>query len=75
MNATITFEPRDLWLGVFLDTPHRRMWICLLPCFPIKLTFGPRCQCGGAITLIEGKMRCSKVVERSKGILKHHEGS
>jgi hypothetical protein len=25
----------DLWLGCFVDTVKRRLYICLVPCFPI----------------------------------------
>jgi hypothetical protein len=35
MTVRVKFEPRDLWLGVFIDTERRRLYICLVPCFPI----------------------------------------
>jgi hypothetical protein len=30
---TIRFVPRDCWVGVYWD--DYRVYICLLPCFPI----------------------------------------
>lgn len=33
----IKFEPRDLWLGLFVDTERRRLYICLVPCFPVVI--------------------------------------
>lgn len=43
----IKFEPRDLWVGVYWDReqvpgPHydiTHVYICLIPCFPIHLTW------------------------------------
>lgn len=45
------WEPRDLWLGIYWDYTHwwepaarrrvRRLtvYLCLVPCFPIRLTW------------------------------------
>lgn len=39
------WEPRDLWVGVYLhpeDFGHLVIWriyICLLPCLPIRVTW------------------------------------
>jgi len=33
----VLWEPRDLWFGVYRDPEHRRIYICLLPCFPIVI--------------------------------------
>jgi hypothetical protein len=35
MRLRVKFEPRDLWLGVFVDTDRRRLYVCLVPCLPI----------------------------------------
>lgn len=35
MGVRVKFEPRDLWLGVFVDTAQRRLYICVVPCLPI----------------------------------------
>ncbi len=35
MAVRIKFEPRDLWWGAFVDTQQQRLYVCLLPCFPI----------------------------------------
>jgi len=41
------FEPRDLWIGVFWRVNYDwvvrlQVYICLLPCFPILLSFSQR---------------------------------
>jgi len=46
----LLFEPRDLWIGVYwtptsrtttlnTDRQHYRIYICLVPCFPIVFEF------------------------------------
>lgn len=42
-DVCIEFEPRDMWLGVYLDVKEgelKRIYICLLPMLPIVLRFG-----------------------------------
>lgn len=50
MKIKIFFEPRDIWVGVFwdldiVDTPYGplfenyRVYICIIPMFPIKITW------------------------------------
>lgn len=50
MKIAIKFEPRDCWVGVFWTTegaclctmcrrePWLKVYICLIPCFPIVVT-------------------------------------
>lgn len=35
MKVRVRFEPRDLWLGVFLH--HERLFICVVPCLPVVI--------------------------------------
>lgn len=37
-HVYVKFEPRDIWIGVYLDRSVRRAYICLVPCFPIVVT-------------------------------------
>jgi hypothetical protein len=48
--VAVEWKPQDLWIGVFWKTTHCQtddgekplttdIWICLLPCLPIHLTF------------------------------------
>lgn len=41
MSASILFEPRDLWIGVFWDRKpgELRIYVCLVPMLPLLLTF------------------------------------
>jgi hypothetical protein len=47
MKARIKFEPRDLWFGVYwnltesVESSYRCLdvYVCIVPVFPIKLTF------------------------------------
>lgn len=47
MKVNLEFEPRDLWLGVFFAHSEpaipwtRRVYICLVPCFPIVISWYP----------------------------------
>jgi hypothetical protein len=43
----VLFEPRDLWLGIYVPKPHwemgckiRGVYICMIPCVPIHVTWG-----------------------------------
>jgi hypothetical protein len=36
----VKFEPRDLWLGVFVDTVKRRVYVCLVPMLPVVIRYG-----------------------------------
>lgn len=31
----LVFEPRDWWIGLYRDSAKQRLFICLVPCFPI----------------------------------------
>lgn len=39
-RVRVMFEPRDLWLGVFVDTAKKRIYVCLLPCLPVVISYG-----------------------------------
>lgn len=50
MKATIRWVPQDMWIGLFwragkqqLENGHPRqqvdLWICLVPCVPLHLTW------------------------------------
>jgi len=34
-SISLKFEPRDLWLGLFIDTAKRRLYLCVVPCLPV----------------------------------------
>lgn len=38
-NVSVSFEPRDIWIGVFWD--HRegvtQIFVTVVPCFPIRI--------------------------------------
>lgn len=41
INATVLFEPRDLWIGVFWDKAFDGtydVYVCILPMLPIYFT-------------------------------------
>ncbi len=42
MRVAVRFEPRDLWVGAYVDTHKLRVYICLLPMFPIIVEWGRR---------------------------------
>jgi hypothetical protein len=42
MSVRIKFEPRDLWIGAFVDTERRRLYLCVVPCFPVVLAYNAR---------------------------------
>ena len=37
MKLTISFAWYDLWVGIFIDRPKRRVYICPLPCLLLTL--------------------------------------
>lgn len=42
----IRFEPRDLWIGLFIDYNKKmprltKVYLCIVPCLPIIFTFEP----------------------------------
>jgi hypothetical protein len=45
MTIRILFEPRDLWVGVywrtFMEAGNKmlQLYVCILPVFPIQITF------------------------------------
>jgi hypothetical protein len=36
----LLFEPCDCWLGWYWDKKARALYVCLLPCLPIRWRFG-----------------------------------
>lgn len=38
-RVRVKFEPRDLWVGVFVDTVKKRVYVCVLPCFPLVISY------------------------------------
>lgn len=41
MKATLAFKWYDLWVGLFVDTAKRRLYICPLPCILITIHLKP----------------------------------
>lgn len=39
MCVRIKFEWRDLWVGAFIDSKSRCVYVCLVPCFPVIFSF------------------------------------
>jgi hypothetical protein len=39
--AALLWEPRDLWVGVYLDPQAQgmRVYVCLLPCLPVRISW------------------------------------
>jgi hypothetical protein len=35
VKIRLKFEPRDIWIGAFIDTKNDRLYICVIPMFPI----------------------------------------
>lgn len=42
VKVSISFEPRDLWIGLFWDHRHgvTQLFITIIPCFPLRLAWG-----------------------------------
>lgn len=38
-RVRVRFEPRDGWVGVYVDTEARRAYVCLLPFLPIVVDY------------------------------------
>jgi len=36
----LLFEWRDLWVGMFINTDKKYLYICLLPCLVIRFYYG-----------------------------------
>jgi hypothetical protein len=42
VSASIYFEPRDLWVGLYWEHDEFERWcfyLCLLPCLPLRVKF------------------------------------
>lgn len=39
ITIALLFEPRDLWVGVFLDTRKRAIYILPLPCLGVRVSW------------------------------------
>ena len=37
MRLRFIFEPRDLWIGFFVDTAKRRLYFLPFPCLGIRI--------------------------------------
>lgn len=39
---SISFEPRDIWIGVFWDRRSgvTQVFVCLVPCLPVRVAWG-----------------------------------
>lgn len=49
VSIRVAFEPRDLWLGVYVDKPWwemgylwRRLYVCIVPTLPIVIVWWSR---------------------------------
>jgi hypothetical protein len=40
-EVAVYFEKRDIWVGIFVDPQPDRLtvYVCLVPCVPIRLTW------------------------------------
>lgn len=46
MKITPFFRWYDLWIGAYVDTKDKAIYVCPLPMVGIKIQYGdPRCQC------------------------------
>lgn len=36
-RCALLFEPRDLWIGVFVDTERRRLYVALVPTLVLRI--------------------------------------
>ena len=48
-SARLFFEPRDIWVGVYVKAPYRakgwtwrEIYVCLMPCLPLLITLRSR---------------------------------
>jgi len=39
LSVSLILEPRDVWVGLYwkCDTFTKTVWLCLLPCLPIRI--------------------------------------
>lgn len=47
MSVRLMFAWYDLWVGVFIDRPKRRVYIFPLPCVGLVITLRPKHHFGG----------------------------
>lgn len=40
MKVRVFFAWYDLWVGIFVDRPKRRVYLCPLPCCVIQIDLG-----------------------------------
>lgn len=45
-RITVFFAWYDLWVGVFIDRPKRRVYVCLLPTLVVLLEWNNAAQGG-----------------------------
>jgi hypothetical protein len=39
LTFALFFEPRDLWVGIYIDTWGRRIYICPVPMFGLRIVW------------------------------------
>jgi hypothetical protein len=42
VNISLLWEPRDMWVGLYWQRicGHTLLYICLIPCLPIRIDIG-----------------------------------
>lgn len=54
-RVSLKFVWYDIWVGVFIDTPNRKIYFCPFPMIVILIRYGKRCsQCGKLKDLRKG---------------------
>jgi len=52
VKVTPFFRWYDLWIGAYVDTKGKTLYICPLPMLGLKIQYGdPRCQCEECLAL------------------------